>query len=264
MSETTLAAPSAPASAPESIPAAAVTPEQAASPEQGAENATPDGEQPEGDPEKPEKPRQRASERISELYGRMKTAERERDLAIQEARRLSQPVVTNDQWDQLSFEQQQAAQMRQAVRVERAEELAREAQIREQEAARVRGEMFNDRLATVRDAIPDIESIVDDPTLPVSNIGAQFIMESDQGPQVAYWLSQNRAEAARIARMSPLQQAAALGRIEARIQAAPKARKVSTAPAPVPTVAGGASPGNKTPDAMNFAEYEAWRMKARA
>jgi hypothetical protein len=264
MSETTIAAPPAPSPVSESIPAASVTPEQAAPPQEGADNAQPEGDTPEGDQDqKAEKPRQRASERIGELYGRMKAAERERDQAIAEVQRLRQPVVSPEQWDSMSFDQQQAAQMRQAVRSERAEELAREAQIREQEATRVRAQMFEDRVAAVREQIPEIAAAVDDPSLPVSEIGARFIMESEQGPQVAYYLSQNRDEATRIARMDPLSQAYHLGKIEARINAAPRARKTSTAPAPVPTVAGGARSGTKDPGAMNMEEYVAWRRSAR-
>lgn len=212
---------------------------------------------------KADKPRQRASERIGELYGRMKAAERERDMAIQEAQRLRQPVVDQSQWDQLTYEQQQAVQVRQAVRQERSDEMVREAERRAYESQQTRASMFQERLESVRGTIPDIDAVINDPHLPVSEIGARFIQESDVGPQVAYWLSQNRADAARIARLDPYSQAFEMGRIEQRITAAPVARKVSQAPAPVPRVGGGATSGAKDPAAMNEDEYAAWYRARR-
>ena len=208
-----------------------------------------------------QKPRQKASERIGELYGKMKAMERERDAAIRDLQRLQQPVVDQSQWEQMSYDQQQAVQMRQAVRQERAEELAREARNREADAERMRDEMFMQRLSSARETIKDIETVLTDPTLPVTQVGARFIKESERGPQVAYFLSQNRAEAARIASLEPLAQAYELGRIEQRINAAPTARKVSQAPNPVPKVSGGANAGAKDPSSMSMSEYAEWYRK---
>lgn len=258
MSEETIVAPAAaPALVPSQAPLAAT---EASPPQDGAHDNEPE-QSGESDEQKVAKPRKPASERISELYGRMKSAEEARDLALAEVRRLRTPVVAPEQWDSLSYDQQQAAQMRHAVRQERAEELASEAHFRQQEAQASRGAMFQDRLAAVKETIPDIDVVVNDPSLPVSEIGARFITESDKGPQVAYWLAQNRAEAARIARLDPLAQAFELGRIETRISAAPSSRKVSSAPAPVPRVGGGANTGAKDPARMSMSEYVEWRNK---
>jgi hypothetical protein len=260
-------APVAPEAAPSvaspetAIPAEAKTPE-AASPPEGAQENQP--EQSGETSEKPEKPKRPASERIGELYGRMKSAERERDLALAEVQRLRQPMVDPQRYEAMSFDEQQALQVRQAVRQERAEELAQTAEFREQEAARVRGEMFKQRLVEAAETIPDIDKVITDPTLPVSTIGARFIQESDKGPQVAYWLSQNRAEAARIAALDPYTQAFELGKLEARVSSAPAARKVSQAPAPVPRVAGGANAGAKDPSTMSMSEYAEWFRKRSA
>lgn len=256
MSEMTIAAPEA---APATVPSQEVPATDAASPIEGANENQPE-QSGEGD-EKPEKPRQRAAERISEIYGRMKNAERARDLALAEVERLRRPVVDQENWDQLTYEQQQAAQLRQAVRDERAEELAREAQLREMEARTSRVDMFQDRLKEVKAQIPDIEKAITDPSLPVTEVGARFIHESEKGPQVAYWLATNRDEASRIARLDPFQQAYELGKIEARIGAAPASRRLSNAPAPVPKVGGGSNTGAKDPASMSMAEYAEWYRK---
>lgn len=262
MSEQAIAAEPAPSVPSASVPAEVETP-AAASPPEGANENQPD--QPSGEAsEKPEKPKRPASERIGELYGRMKSAERERDLALAEVQRLRQPVVNQQQYEAMSFDEQQAVQVRQAVRQERAEELAQEARNREHEAERVRAEVFSQRLREAADVIPDIDRVIADPTLPVSAVGARFIQESEKGPQVAYWLAQNRAEAARIASLDPYNQAFELGRLEARVSAAPAARKVSQAPAPVPKVAGGANAGAKDPSSMSMSEYAEWYRKRSA
>lgn len=251
----------APDAAPVPTPVPAEAPKADAAPPQ-------DGAQVEDQPEDPakaddqsEKPRQKASERIGELYGKMKAMERERNQALAEVDRLRKPMVSQEQWDAMTFDQQQAAQVRHAVRQERAEELAAEAQRKEADASSYRAEAFNQRVAELAKTLPDIATVVTDPTLPVSPIGARFITENEKGPQVAYWLSQNRAEAARIASLDPYQQAFELGSIVQRVAAAPASRKVSQAPAPVSRVSGGANAGAKDPASMSMAEYSEWYRK---
>jgi len=255
MSETaTLAAPDAAPVVPSLVDASV----EATPPAEAQVQDQPSEQEGENVEKEEQKPRSKASERIGELYGKMKAMERERDAALRDLERLRQPVVDPAKWDQMSYDEQQAAQMRHAVRQERAEELAREARNREADAERVRDEMFMQRLSSAREMIKDIDTVLTDPTLPVTQVGARFIKESEKGPQVAYFLSQNRAEAARIASLEPLAQAYELGRIEQRINAAPTARKVSQAPNPVPKVSGGANPGAKDPANMSpsdMAEY---------
>lgn len=206
-----------------------------------------------------EKPRQRASERISELYGRMKAAERQRDMAIAEVERLRQPSVSPEEFQQLSFDEQQRFNVRDAVRAERAAELALSARHQHEEAAHLLAQQFYERVAAAKSQIPDIEASLSDPTLPITATTARVLCESEKGPQLAYWLSKNRQEAERISQMSAQAQAYELGRIEARLDVSSSARKVSKAPNPVNTVGGGAGTGAKDPGAMSMSEYIAWR-----
>lgn len=247
----------APEAAPVAVASDVPAAEQAAPPAEGASDDQPAEQSAEGDESK-QKPKQKASERIGEIYGRMKAAERERDVALMELERLRKPVVDPAQWDQMSYDQQQATQVRQAVREERAAEIAQAVQARETEAQMHRAVMFQERMEAFTARVPEAAVALNDPTLPVSEISARFIAESDKGPEVAYWLHQNRAEAVRIARLAPVQQAFELGRIEARIASSPTARKVSQAPAPAPKVGGGANAGSKDPASMTEAEYSAW------
>lgn len=121
---------------------------------------------------------------------------------------------------------------------------------------------YEERENAVRQAKPDYDSVVRDPSLPITPLMAEVIRESDKGPDVAYWLGTNRSEAQRIAGLAPHLQAAALGRIEAGFIAPARAQPRTPPPAPPQTVAGISSGINKSPDDMSMAEYVAW-MKER-
>lgn len=91
--------------------------------------------------------------------------------------------------------------------------------------------------AAARD--PQLYTILSDTTLPISKAMAPVIQESDMAPDVLRWLHRNRAEAAKIAQLTPLQAARAIGQIEATLKATPKPsepKRVSTAPEPVRAV----------------------------
>lgn len=77
---------------------------------------------------------------------------------------------------------------------------------------------------------------------------AETLMAADNGPEVLYHLAKNRDVARQIARLSPLQQARELGRLEAKLANKPKAPTVSAAPPPAPKVEGSASSTPIAPD----------------
>ena len=74
----------------------------------------------------------------------------------------------------------------------------------------------------------DYEAVAESPKTPMSVPMTHAIVNSKFGPDIAYWLGQNRDEAARIAAMpNPIRQALAIGRVEARVR-----RSLATGPAP--------------------------------
>lgn len=91
------------------------------------------------------------------------------------------------------------------------------------------------------------------------------IQELDRGPEVSYYLSQHPDEAAAIAqKTTSAGQAAAIGRIEARLEA-PKPiqqKTVSKAPAPPPNISGGSS-SERDPSRMSMEETAA-RVREKA
>lgn len=71
---------------------------------------------------------------------------------------------------------------------------------------------------------------------------ARAIMESELGPDVAYWLANNLQESARISKLSPVQQIRELGKIEVKLESAPAPKQPSAAPEPITPVGGKATP----------------------
>jgi hypothetical protein len=118
---------------------------------------------------------------------------------------------------------------------------------------------FDERATAVRAKFADFDDVIGDRTLPISPTMAEVIRGSDHGPEVAYHLGQNRSEASRIASLSPLMQAAELGRIAATFAAKPTASPKVPPPPPPKSVNGIASGVSKDPGDMSMSEYSAWR-----
>ncbi len=121
-----------------------------------------------------------------------------------------------------------------------------------------------------------------------------FVFESDVGPDVTYHLVTHRDELARIRKLSPVRQAAELGKIEDKILAArpaaaaagegdkgdkkpdeeeedetppkkaAKAAATSKAPPPEKPIGGRAAAEDTMPDPSDFVAYEAWSKRQAA
>lgn len=108
---------------------------------------------------------------------------------------------------------------------------------RDRQAAEARTRTWTEKEAEFSKARPDYREKVTDPTLPISKPMAQVIQQSEIGPDVAYYLAENRELAAQIAAL-PLEAAAhAIGRIEGRLLAQQEVAKTAPPPAtPKPAV----------------------------
>ena len=94
-------------------------------------------------------------------------------------------------------------------------------------------ESFHEREEEARSKYDDFEQVAYNPKLPITDAMAQTIQASEVGPDMAYYLGSNPKEADRISRLSPLQQAKELGKIEAKLSDNPPVKKTSNAPAPI-------------------------------
>jgi len=121
------------------------------------------------------------------------------------------------------------------------------------EQARMQSEIiesYHDKEEDARIKYDDFEQVAYNPKLPITDAMAQTIQASEVGPDMAYYLGSNPKEADRISRLSPLQQAKELGKIEAKLADNPVVKKTSSAPAPIApiTARSTGSPATDTTD----------------
>lgn len=90
----------------------------------------------------------------------------------------------------------------------------------------------------------------------------QAILNAENGPDVAYYLGSNPEKAAEIAKLNPVAQVMAMGRIAAEL-ARPKSN-TSKAPAPINPLASRAAALPKSPDEESMDEYAARRNRELA
>lgn len=184
-----------------------------------------------------------AHERIDELTRQRREAERQ-------AEYWRAKVQERTNIDDLDYDDQIAAR----VTTRQREEMAQSA---EYAVRSVSQQVFEAREAETRERYADYDIVAKNPSLPITGEMAEVILESEAGPQLAYHLGKNPAEAARIARLNPRLQAAELGKLEARLSSPKPLAKQP--PAPIKPVNGMAAGGAKDPNAMSMSEYIAWR-----
>lgn len=95
---------------------------------------------------------------------------------------------------------------------------------------------YAEREEAALDKYDDFREVAYNPQLRITPEMADVIKASEVGPDLAYWLGTNPKEAERIARLSPLNQARELGKIEVKIGSEPPVKKASSAPAPIKPV----------------------------
>lgn len=167
------------------------------------------------------------TKRIHELTAKFRREERERlRLAAENEalRKQVNPVVdTEPTLEQFDFDHGRytAALVARQLEKERAEARKQEATQKEQTAAQERLNKFLERDAEFAASTPDYvgaDELANDPTFVISQVMTEVIAESDIGPALLHYLDQHRDESSKIASLSPHVAAAALGRIEARLE----------------------------------------------
>lgn len=133
-----------------------------------------------------------------------------------------------------------------------------------EEAASARSAEWQAKVAATAATIPEWDDVVGKSDLQIAPHVAAVIMETD--PRVMMHLAQNPDVAERLNEMSPARAAVELGKIEATLgepvapPPAPRAKTVTTAPAPITPVQPGSTTA-KDPSKMNMDEYKAYRAK---
>lgn len=211
------------------------------------------------DPES-EAPKQRAKERIEQVIAERNATRVERDAAKeygeywrQEALRKQIPVAVEKQptpaptMEQFDHDPEKWAEAHTKWAEDRAMSLATAAaktQLDVQAKANRQADLqvkWSERAAKFAEDHPDYLATVSNPTIKLTTEMIEAMAESERGPDIAYNLSKDPAKAARISRMTPVQQAAAIGRLESEVnKPAPKPQPTS-APQP-PNPVGGQQP----------------------
>lgn len=93
-------------------------------------------------------------------------------------------------------------------------------------------EAFLERSEKAQERYPDFQAVISNPTLPINAAMAEFIEDSEHGPDVAYYLGKNPGKAYEISQLPPMRAARALVAIESELAAKPKASP-SKAPEPI-------------------------------
>lgn len=139
--------------------------------------------------------------------------------------------------------------------IEEAKEAATET---DKERQRQRAEGFKEAVAEASERLKDFDKVALGNHWSPTPAMLDVIMDSDKGPDLAYYLGSNPEEAASIAKLPVHLQAVELGRISATLAAPPKPRQ-STAKPPLKPLKGGKVSATKDPDDMTYDEYAAWR-----
>lgn len=234
---------------------------------QPAEEPKEDGSEEEISRSKARRERRKAElERLRESEAQAKaelaetTARLER---IEKARQGQQPPREADYTDYALYQADLAAYRSIQAMDERTKaDISEEAQARQSKVATIEqqtqqevAQNWRDQVDEARTRYTDFEQVAY--TAPLSKAMEGLVLSSDQGADVAYYLGKHRSEAASIAKMSDLDAARAIGRIEARLTT-PQPRLNTEAPEPIKPIKGKAT-ASKDPAKMSFEEYKAAR-----
>lgn len=116
---------------------------------------------------------------------------------------------------------------------------------------------WNEAVAEVMARIPDWHQVVSSDRGPTTQVMLEQIKESDNGPEVAYYLAKHPGEAQRIAGLSIPAQIREVGRLSARLENGTPTKP--TAPPPIKPVTPVAKP--ETSSTEDYRAYEARRLK---
>lgn len=180
----------------------------------------------------------------------------EQQLREQQVQRVAQVEPVREQFrdDEAYFR----AQIEHLAERRAAEKLAERERTQQQERM---SEAFLERAASAEERYPDFQVVVGNPNLPINTDMAEFIAESDHGPDVAYYLGKNPLQAAKIAAMSPVKAARELTRIETELASKPQV-KASKAPEPINPV-GSRGKASSTTLPSDDDDIETWMRKER-
>ncbi|HXG80367.1 MAG TPA: hypothetical protein VNJ05_01045, partial [Sphingomicrobium sp.] len=204
-----------------------------------------------------------AKERIKQLTDKVKSKDAEIASLTAQLEQLQAQGWAGDPMDYASDAEYIRAVAAQTANEVAARALADQRNRAIEEARQARVDAWQERCEAMRSVAPDFDQVITNPSLPIPPHVAQAMQAAENGPSVAYYLGKNPQEAARIARLAPLDAAIAIGSLSQRLNV-PANRKTTQAPPPVKTVTGAGNVHSPDPAKMSHADYRAWRKRAKA
>lgn len=215
------------------------------------EAETPDAPIPDSSPEitgdapeieqepKAEEPKNRVQERINQITREKYEERRAREEAEKKARELEErlsalenkapPEPRED--DYHSTDEYIAAVKEHAKQVAliEARQSSKQDQPKGQDSAQQALQKV--QMSIAKSDIPDLQTLVQDPNLPITQDAIEWLADSDKSDVILYHLANHLDEAYDIAQMTPAQRFRALSKLEATIEK-PSPKKVTSAPTP--------------------------------
>jgi hypothetical protein len=209
-----------------------------------------------------------AQARIDKAVRSQRETERELDRVKREleAARTATPTVTASEPKPEDFATTEeyvkaAAKWEAKEEIQRAREIdAHEA--RERQATQMQQEAmtrFEPLVGKARAKYEDFDEVTSAPLYGPQT--QQLLFESPQGAEIAYYLGTHPQEADKINRMSLVEAARTIIKLEQRFEAPPP-KSVSSAPPPITPVTGNVTPA-KDPEKMTTTEWMAWEKQQR-
>jgi hypothetical protein len=201
---------------------------------------------------------------IGELTATKHNLRRQVDALVDRHAALQKQLQTQPQnFDQMTYEQQQAHMVTNAVKQTRLEEVAQEAEALHKQSYAVMAAVYQTKIDAARDRLQGIDQaarLVG--SMPLSPVACEVIAESDKAAELTHWLAdpKNEHEVRRILSLPPSSQAVELARQEGRLTAPQPTRRISKAPAPVQTVSGGTGTAGVDLNTADMATYMRVRM----
>jgi len=142
----------------------------------------------------------------------------------------------------------------------------------QEQSARERSETLQAKLQRGYEKYEDFEEVAFDRSAThITPMIVDILADCEAPEDLAYYLAKNRVEGVAISRMTPIQAARAIAKLEVKLAAEtsparpPSPPKTTGAPAPIkPIGAAGAGTGHKDPEKMTQKEYEEWRKSQGA
>jgi hypothetical protein len=127
-----------------------------------------------------------------------------------------------------------------------------------------REEDWTKKVNEARTKFKDFDSVALSENVPYSDSMRDLVKDSDVGPELAMYFGKNPEVAEKVAYMTDLQAAKAIGMIEHQLSTPVSPKNVSRAPEPItPVGGGGQEAGQKDPDDMSTEEWLEHRKKTK-